>query len=93
MLFSSSGLIGLTCHRDAGTASSAIQFLTLSSGGNLEPWIATHDTIRNVRQLAHNSMPSRTRYIEPEPDYTRDIYLRRRVFTKVLSTHTDFTFL
>lgn len=67
----------------AGTAAGATQTLLLTSGGCLQPWSATLKAVRDIRQLIHNGIPSRTAYIEPEIDIDRDLYLRRRIFTKV----------
>ena len=62
---------------------SAIQNLRLCPQGHLHPWLATLKAIQNIRQLIHNGIPSRTTYSEPDINVDKDLYLRRRIFTKV----------
>jgi hypothetical protein len=66
--------------------SSAVQFIALSSGGFKDQWIATQQAVRNLRQLGHNSIQNGQQFIEPEVSPERNIFLRRRVFTKVPPT-------
>lgn len=68
------------------TAAAATHFLALSSGGYNEPWGANLSTIRNIRQMVHNSLPSRHRFLEPDAEDDSELYIRRRIFTKVRSS-------
>lgn len=70
--------------RSEETAVRASQYLTLSSGGYDAAWYATLSGIRNLRQLVHNSLTRQgRRFEEPLAGIEDDIYLTRRVFTKV----------
>jgi hypothetical protein len=70
-------------HRDPSTIQSAVQFISLSSGGFTDQWVATHRTIKNLRQLCHNSLQSSQSFTKLDLNAADDIYVRRRVFTKV----------
>lgn len=78
--------INLNLYSSLDTAAAATHFLALSSGGYNEPWSANLSTIRNIRQMVHNSLPSRQRFIEPEAEDGSELYIRRRIFTKVCSS-------
>ena len=69
--------------RDSSTAVSAAHFLVLGSGGYKEPWDTNLSSIRDIRQMVHNSLPSRVHYIEPDVVSESDLYMRCKVFTKV----------
>ena len=66
------------------TAVRATQHLSLHSGGFDEPWSHMQKGLRNIRQLVHNTLSrGSARHVEPIPDINEDIYLTRRVFSKV----------
>lgn len=71
--------------RSVDDAISAVQKITLRSGGVREPWIAALQAIHNFRQLVHNSLSNSSDRKIIEPSYTSDdeVHLSRRVFTKV----------
>jgi hypothetical protein len=57
----------------------------LTSGGYSRQWTQTQRAIRNIKQLIINSIEgSSARYV---PEAVNDLYLQRRVFTKVTITH------
>ena len=62
----------------------AVQYISLSSGGFPKPWVSVQTAICNIRQLAHNTLSrGNGRRVEALPAENEDIYLMRRVFTKV----------
>ena len=64
-------------------APSSIQFINLTSGGQKDIWKATQEGVRLVRQLVHCSLEGASPFIEPPCDGGKNLYLQRRVFTKV----------
>ena len=70
--------------RDPDSVQTAVQYISLTSGGFTAQWAATHQAIKNIRQLCHNSLPGAETFIEPDVDPNSDLYVRRRVFIKVM---------
>jgi hypothetical protein len=73
-----------TLPRDPDSVQTAVQYISLSSGGFTAQWAATHRAVKNIRQLCHNSLPGAETFIEPDVDPNSDLYVRRRVFIKVM---------
>jgi hypothetical protein len=65
---------------------SAMQYLTLSSGGYSKPWEAFQTTIRHIRQLVHNSIGGSKHFIEAVQRLNEVMHFQRRVFTKARET-------
>lgn len=62
----------------------AKQHISLCSHGQSEPWVPVLEGLRNIRQLVHNSLTRGvSRRVEPEASRDDDIYVSRRVFSKV----------
>lgn len=57
--------------------------MSIASAGNRAPWDAFQQAVKNLRQLVHNTLGGNNRYVEPEPNRSRDIFMQRRVFSKV----------
>jgi hypothetical protein len=63
------------------SALSACQHIWLGSGGHALQWDQTISAIRHIKQLVHNSIEGAS--AAPVIQRTGDLYLQRRVFTKV----------
>jgi hypothetical protein len=72
--------------RNSTSAMSAMQYLTLSSGGHPRPWRVFQTAIRHVRQLVHNSIGGPRHFVEGVQKANEVMHLQRRVFTKVCTT-------
>lgn len=66
------------------TVMKATNYIALESGGFDEPWKGMQKGIRDIRQMIHNRLSQGvSRREERIPDVNDDIYLSRRIFTRV----------
>ncbi|KAH7908093.1 hypothetical protein BJ138DRAFT_1208189, partial [Hygrophoropsis aurantiaca] len=71
-----------TWNRSDSNGAPAIQHLSLTCSGLVELWTPVVDAIFNIRKLIHASLGSVEREDE-HPENAHDIYMQRRVFTKI----------